>query len=279
MRCAGSRSLALAAIVALAACGTGSARAPAGPDLSNHAAASARPALTVRVSDIHGWLAFATARPDDATVPDWLPRTPQPGLILPTPPAPFAPAVELRAIPSTGAAIGARAGAPGTIPYGCDNGTLEIITIAPDAAVASGVTWLLPTPLPAGWQPRGVEVRAGDATANARTFVAGALTISLARVDPDRARLAIATGGRTISSSVFVRTPYGDPDPAPLDLRSWEPGIPSPVAAYEVAPGGPTILVLATPGLEGLNLSALLVTPDGGGVVPELTAYLYQCAF
>jgi hypothetical protein len=257
-------------IAVLAGCGT----APP-PALANTSAA--RAPLVVRAADITGALGFAP-RPATTSPDDWLPLASAPGLYIPRAAAPPI-GTALRAVPADATAPRVvEVGAAAAIPYGCEQQTLDVATVAIDAAVAPGVVLFLPARLPAGWAPRARPLT-DRATAAARTTTAGAVAITTTRIDDARAHVAIAVAGRAVYAHDAARPAMeGDDGPA-VDLRGDTPGIPRAIAVFELAPDGPVLVVLRTPGYEGVAFTTLLVDEDRATAVPALATYLYQCAF
>ncbi|MDX2092514.1 MAG: hypothetical protein SFX73_31915 [Kofleriaceae bacterium] len=186
-------------------------------------------------------------------------------------------------------AIGTRGGlsaytpAPAaTIPFGCDNNQLEVTPFV-GKPLPPGVVWIMPPegPPPA-WNPEAVPVQVTRSTPERTQFTAGPVVIELARTTPTTGQLTIAHDGRTVHTLPFERSAMDGADPASMviDLTERElQGIPSPVGAWSIVPGGPVLLALHTPGWEGSTLSGILVEDDRVRAEDALSVYLYRCAF
>jgi hypothetical protein len=244
-------------LVVLAACGTPTVA----PPLANHAGAAH---LVVRVPDIHGWLAMVP----DGGAPLW--QAPS-----------VAAGTAVVVVPARGDAMAARAGARSKVAYGCEHQTIDVVGLDGAGALAPGVAWIAPAPLPAGWQPRGVPVRETAARAELAEVIAGDVTITTTRTDDTHAAIAIRRGGRALRTITVEKSYMDGADHTPIDLAAAYDtgGAPHVVAAFELAPGGPIVLALRAQGYEGINLSALLVGDDRADDLPDLATYYYQCAF
>lgn len=245
-----------AALVLLVACG-GPAVAP---PLANHAGAAR---LVVRDSDILGGLAIV---PDGGGgAPLWQGSA--------------APGARIVVVPAQGDAIAAVTGAVSKVPYGCEHQTIDVTAIGAPA-LAPGVVWIAPAPFPAGWSPRGVPVHE-TARADRADAVAGDVTMTTIRTDDTHATVAIRRGARTLRTITVEKAYMDGADHTPIDLANADDagGAPHVVAAFELAPGGPTMLALRAQGYEGINLSAVLAGDDRADDLPDLATYYYQCAF
>lgn len=255
-------------LLVLVACG-----APRDGGVHNVAAAAD---VRVAPTDPLGWIGLSPA-PAPTADASYLPITTQHAVVVPHDPGrPLPPRVA--AVATRGAIARFTTGAVTRLRYGCEDNTLELVPLA-GPRVPPGPVWVLPPRMPAGWQPTPLALRAGRASAAARTYVAEPLTIELARQDASRGTLTIARAGRTIHTRPFERHRMEGADPSPIDLAEGGPGIPEPIAAWSIAPGGPILLVLSQPGYEGVTLAALLVEAERARPVDALTTYLYACAF
>ncbi len=193
----------------------------------------------------------------------------------------LAPGARVSVLGMVGGPVAYTAGTRAQVPYGCDGNTLEVTPLA-GPAQPRGVAWVLPAPLPAGWAPAALAVtwtRRERARVGLRI---GDLDLELVRTAPLRGTLTLARAGRVIHRAAFERTLMdgAPPELATIDLTDLGgPGVPLPVGAWTLAPGGPVLLALALPGFEGVTLSGLLVHEAGAAPVPGLEKYLYGCAF
>jgi hypothetical protein len=167
-----------------------------------------------------------------------------------------------------------------TIHYGCEENQLEIVPVRGAAPLADGPVLLLRAPLAAGWAPAAVAIAAGPVERDHRAWTAGPLALSLDRTDDRHARFEIRAGDRTLHAASEELYFMEGADPHPLDLTGdFLPGIPAPRAVFLLAPDGPALVVLATPGYEGETLHTLLVGGERTEQVDSLSVYLYWCAF
>ena len=269
------------AVLVIAACGT--PREPAPPPTALTAPAPAVGRITVAPTAPLGSLALALA-PTSPTTPvgeiagSFLPARDVASVAsLGT----LAPGARVSVLGMAGGPVAYTAGARALVPYGCDGNTLEVTPLA-GPAQALGIAWVLPAPLPAGWAPAALAVtwtRRERARVGLRL---GDLDVELVRTAPLRGTLAIARAGRVIHRAPFERQLMdgAPPELATIDLTDvGGPGVPLPVGAWTLAPGGPVLLALVLPGFEGVTLSGLLVDEAGAAPVPALEQYLYGCAF
>lgn len=257
----------LAGIVA-SGCGSGASLTTVAP--ANQADPGWVPALAVAPDDVVGWIGVA---------PAFLPVETGAVAVIPWDVAKLEPGVAVVAVPIAGSPVPARSAKVETFQFGCDNGSIELLTFE-GTALASGPVWLVPSPLPAGWAPAAIALRTLEAATERAVWEAGPLTVSLARVDAAHATLTIAAGDRTLHHETLEKPAIDGGDGAPIDLTEpGEPGVSTPVAVFAVSPDGPVLLVLSTSGYEGFSLSTLLVDGDGARPVERLGFYVYQCAF
>ena len=277
------------------ACG-GGPRPTAGPDPGGAGAGGAPAALDAPPGagdptlPPHGRLALVPVDPAGAATPEW-------GW-LPTRTAELSPGVVVvETTPGGGAAVGAGASAtaigPGgafaasladevTVPYGCDGGTHRFVRWRTDPGVGAGVVWLRP-PGPEANATRAVPLDPQLATSGRRTSqlrVDPPVEISLTVAGAGRAWLEVRRGGAELHTRLVERAVMdGDPEAnRPLDLRAPVPGLPAPLAAFTSGQPGEVLLVFATPGYEGVSISAMFLG-QRGAVDADLGFYLYQCAY
>lgn len=261
------------AIAWLAACNPPAATAP-----SNAVPVAAQ--VHVAVGQPLGWLGFAPIANHADAATWWLPV----GTMAAVVPASHdvARGRSLTAIDGLGRAAIVRAAAGTTaIEYGCDGNRLDAVTLATADAkpFAPGVVWVLPPSPPDAWAPQAIAIRSIEAHPTRRRYVIGPIALDLSRSDANHATLAIAWNGRVVHRVAIERAQMDGSDPTPIDLAEGGPGVPEPVAAWQIAKQGPILLVVLVPSYEGVHVSAILVERDAGRAVPELGWYLYRCAF
>jgi hypothetical protein len=236
------------------------------PRLENRAHESAPP------REIDGWIGFAPL-PPTSTSTSWLPvAAPAVLIVAPGEPVPRTPLV---VIAGEGARPAVLRGAI-EVPYGCDHGKLDAVALDVEPRPSPGVVLVLPSPMPAGWAPSEIPVLETERKVG-RMWHADPLWITLDARDGIHATFTIAHDN--VVYSVDVEKAYMDGDDhAPIDLAQDQPGLPTPIAAFKLASGGPELVVLRTPGHEGNAFSAVVI--DGArGTLTKLASYLYQCAF
>lgn len=267
------------AVLVIAACG--SPREPAPPPTALPAPAVGR--ITVAPTAPLGSLALALA-PTTPTTPvgeiagSFLPARDVASVAsLGT----LAPGARVSVLGMAGGLVAYTAGARAMVPYGCDGNTLEVTPLA-GPALPPGIAWVLPAPLPAGWAPAALAVTWTRRERGRVGLRLGDLEVELVRTAPLRGTLTIARAGRVLHRAPFERQLMdgAPPELATIDLTDvGGPGVPLPVGAWTLAPGGPVLLALVLPGFEGVTLSGLLVDEAGAAPVPALEQYLYGCAF
>ncbi|MCB9558956.1 MAG: hypothetical protein H6708_00950 [Kofleriaceae bacterium] len=282
------RSIGLLVVVLAAGCGgaapPSSSSSSAGPaPLRNQVPGHAwTPAMAVTPDQVVGWLGLATAETRADGLPWWVPVDAHPVVIpsgaSPTP-APT-PGAAVRVLPARGDAVTGRVGDATSIRYGCDGGfPVDVVPVEGVARVAPGAAWVVPAELPAGWQPTALAIAdEPGATAARRAWTIGPLVVEATRADATHATFEIRGGDRRIGSIPGETYEMEGADEAAIDLTGVDPGVPQPVAAYQVAPDGPIVLIMLTTGYEGWGADAYLVG-DGLAPLPSLGVGLYYCAF
>ena len=272
----------------LAACSGGGGsvtRAPATP--TNRSPINLPPAEGL------GYLALSTwSGPGDAPL-RWLPAEDSGAtLLLLDGTAEPKPGDQVTAVPSSGAPVRLVVGEHTKVKYGCDDNELEGVALtqvpaksypaaAPaPAALAPGPVWVIPdSPASAAWKPSPIEVVTRERSPQKRVWTVGPLEIALTVKDRSHATFAAAAGSVWIMSREVERAMMAGAEDVAIDLTQDVPGMPSVVAAFSFIPTGPILVVVATPGYEGTQLSALvydgLVLRD----VETMQRYLYACAF
>lgn len=228
----------------------------------------ALPATPARLTDAPYWVAIT---PDAAAV------VPAPGSV----PAPLTPGTAYTALSARGGApVQLTAGAATTVPYGCDDIPLDVIPLT-GARVPPALTWILPSPLPAGWAPAALPLTVDVDRKERRRWKAGALELELSRDDKTHATLRIAAGGKELHRAEAEAYFMQGSDEIDLDFtQGRRPGIPFPEAVFAIAPAGPHLVVLDASGYEGVGFDVLLVTPDGTSHAIEAAGFsAYYCAF
>lgn len=258
-------------LVIAAAC---SSRPPAA---SQNIAEPARPRVTIAPDQALGWIGVAPlpARNDQR----WIPAGPQAVLVV-MPAEGIAAGATLLAIDTAGRSARVTAAGPAKVPYGCEDHQLDVLAFT-GPRLAPGPVWLLPPAAPPPWAPKPLAIAspATPATEAGRRDSVGPLALELARTDDTHGTLEITRDGRVLHTHAFERGAMESADPSPLDFREGGVAIPVPVAAWSIAEGGPILLVLHVPSFEGSSLLPILVQEGGSREVPEMGAYLYQCAY
>ncbi|MBM4392421.1 MAG: hypothetical protein FJ090_14970 [Deltaproteobacteria bacterium] len=112
--------------------------------------------------------------------------------------------------------------------------------------------------------------------AEERGWTAADFTVRLAKTGEMSGTISVVGAGREVYRAGFEKTFMDGAEREPLDLhRPTEIGRPTPVAAWDLAPG--TVLLLENRSYEGVNWQAIHLTDEGardGGAL-----WLYLCAF
>ncbi len=268
-----------AALLLIVAAACSSQPAPVPQNAPQNVANAASPRVTIAPDQALGWIGIAPRPARDAG--DWIPAGAQ-AVIVPTPADGLVAGATLSAIDVTGRVRRVTAGAPAKVPYGCDDHQLDVLGFTGEPA-APGPVWLLPPGAPASWRPGALPITSPVAATEARRRdTVGPLSLVLERTDrpdPTHGTLTIVRDGRTLHTAAISRGEMEGAAAAPLDLRHPGIAIPTPVAAWSFADGGPILLVLLVPSYEGLHLKPILVEHDGARELPAMTSYLYTCAF
>jgi hypothetical protein len=260
-------------LAALAACGSPRAAEPPRN-------VAPEPGLAISPTQSLGWLGLVPAPTGDSELPSYLPVHAQFPLVL-SPPLSGRVEQRVSAIGTSGKLTTYKPAAKTQITFGCDNNTLEVTPFI-GKRLPPGVAWILPYDAPSTWQPEALALRVEANAPERARFTAGPLVIELARTAATTGTLALARGGRTLYTQPFERSTMdgAPPEALAIDLTERDmPGIPSPIGAWSIVPGGPILVALHTPGWEGSSLSALLVEDDRVRTADALTTYLYRCAF
>lgn len=199
---------------------------------------------------------------------------------------------EVTAVPSLGEPTRLVVGEHTRVKYGCDDNSLEGVALAPvpakgrsfaapaSVALPPGPVWIIPdSPASASWKPSGIEVAPRELSPQKRVWAVGPLEIALTVKDRSHATFAAAAGSAWMMSREVERSMMAGAEDVAIDLTQDVPGMPSVVAAFSFMPTGPILVVVATPGYEGTQLSALVY--DGLALleVESMQRYLYACAF
>jgi hypothetical protein len=239
------------------------------------------------------WSAASTASGAGDSPLHWLPAQDSGGTILLLDgTAEPKPGDEVTAVPSLGAPARLVVGEHTKVKYGCDDNSLEgvALTAAPaknqpaaapaSAGLAPGPVWIIPdSPASASWQPSGLEVAPRELSPQKRVWAVGSLEIALTVKDRSHATFAAAAGSAWVMSREVERAMMEGAEDVAIDLTQDVPGMPSVVAAFSFMPMGPILVVVATPGYEGTQLSALVYDGLALREVETMQRYLYSCAF
>lgn len=236
-----------------------------------------------------GYLALSAPAAGEGSPLPWLPPDDSGVLVLLPDGAP-APKVgaEVTVVPPLGAPLRLAIGERTRVPFGCDDNTLEGLSLTPTAkagaaqvaALPPGVVWVLPdSSTAASWKPSGLEVAPRELSPQKRVWAVGSLEIALTVKDRSHATFAAAAGNVWMMSRELERPHMAGAEDVPIDLTQVVAGMPSVVAAFSFMPTGAILLVVHTPSYEGHSLSALLY--DGATIreVEAMQSYLYACAF
>jgi hypothetical protein len=236
-----------------------------------------------------GWLALVPmAAPLTTTVSgvaaeQWLPIDDSTAL-LPMDAQAELPQGEVMVVAASGPPAKLQVSEKHTVPYGCDSNALEALALRGETALAPGPAWILPPSAPASWQPRGLEIETVALDAHHRSWKVGALLVDLTATDAEHARWTMAMrspqGVTTwLTDQILERPKMAGADASPMDLTAITPGMPALVAAYQVVANSAMLLVVATPGYEGMQLGTWLFDSAGVREVAGMHHYLYSCAF
>jgi len=242
--------------------------------LTNTAATG--PALRIGPREPLGWLGLATAAKEGDRLPRHAPISAAHSLVSVAERDTLPASVD--AIATTGGIEHFTTGPHGEVPYGCDGNALEVTTFT-GPRLTAGAVWLLPPTRPPSWQPAALPILSRTSAAAQRTYAIGPLTLELARTADRRGTLTLRRDGKTIHTAPFERHLMEGAGPSPIDLAEGGPGIPEPIAAWEIAAAGPILLVLTQPGYEGTTLRPLLVEQTSARAIEAMEMYLYSCAF
>jgi hypothetical protein len=259
-------------LIVAVACGPSNRSVPA--NLAN--------AARLEISDNQelGWLGVVPVARRGAG--DWRPEGPATTVYVPSRPSAIEPDMTFTAIDTRGGTTTVTGVGQPSIPYGCDDGRLDVTALESKdrTKLAPGPVWLLPASAPDSWAPRPVAIKSVQASGARRRYVAGPLTLELARVDARHGTLEIAWNGRVVRTRPFERDEKDGAEPAPIDLAEGGIGVLEPIAAWAIGgERGAILLVLFQQTYEGLHLHAELVQEDRGSAVDEIGFYMYQCAF
>jgi hypothetical protein len=250
----------------------------------------AGPPYTLPGAEPLGWLAVAPVAPtagDHDGEAYWLPADDSAALMLlpdgtPEPPR----GAQVLAVPLRGEPVKLVIGERRTVRYGCDDNQLEGVALqGPPGMTAEqlpppGPVWILPnTSRAAAWKPSGLEVAPTELSPDKRVWTVGPMTFALTVKDRNHATFTAGLGSVWLMQRELERPLMAGADDVRIDLTQLVPGMPQVAAAFSMEPGGPMVIVLATPGYEGTQLSTLLY--DGAGLreVEAMQRYLYACAF
>jgi hypothetical protein len=238
------------------------------------------PALRVRADRVPGWLGLATRPPGgEFATPWWTPYDAESAAVVPLPAEGLAEGQEVLVVPTSGTARNRNAGAAREILYGCDGGFgLDVVPLGGDR-LPTGPVWVVPMPLDDGWAPAAVVLEEQRAEPASRTWRAGALTLTSTKLDASHTSLEFTADGRVLGALPGEMYFMDGADPEPVDLTQEQPGIPYPVAAWELAADGPVLVTVHLPSFEGVHLSTYLVDATSVTEVPTMQHSLYYCAF
>lgn len=288
------RASALTLAALLAACGSGSSSSSSASSPSKIVSPApkpiAGPPYTLPGAEPLGWLAVAPvalAAADGDRAAYWLPADDSAALMLlpdgtPQPPR----GTQVLAVPMRGEPMKLVVGERRSVRYGCDDNQLDAVALYGPAGTAaeplppSGPVWILPnTSRAAAWKPSGLEVAPAELSPDKRMWTVGPLTFALTVRDRSHATFTAGIGAAWLMQRDLERPLMAGADDVRIDLTQDVPGMPQLAGAFSMEPGGPIVVILATPGYEGTQLSTLLY--DGAGLreVEAMQRYLYACAF
>jgi len=164
--------------------------------------------------------------------------------------------------------------------YGCEANTAAMTAFRAERRLPEGPVWVLPADAPL--KPAPVPVVAAPSGKESRAWTAGRLEIAVRKTGERTALLRVSDQGRPILEEALEKHYMEGADLAPVDLSGTsEIGMPFPLAAFALSPGGPWLIVFRQPGYEGNAFRSLLVE-DGRASFLESerhSPFLYLCAF
>ena len=247
-------------LVVLAACGTPQ---PAGPPTN-----ATPPADKLALADSElGLVALAPGI-------DWIPQTEAAAL---APVEGIDPKATFRAIDSRGGTAELRDATIAKVKHGCDDNELEL-TLFRGGKLAPGAVWLVPAGT--AWTPTAIPVVRPAASAASARYAIGPVSITATRTGDATGTLAFTWRGKPVFERPIQR---GDMAGAPkdaIDLDAGGPGVPQPIAAWQVGgERGSMLVVFREPSYEGEHIFGVVLDEDRGRAPDAMKLYLYRCAF
>ena len=288
----GVLALALATTMPIA-CGkpaTTSSTTPVGNSGAGTPAFSAT--LTIDAAQSFGWLGLAPAPPSNGAdagldAPYWAPHGVVSPAVVPGQDPKLADGTRVTVVPSRGAPVALVTGAPTKIQFGCDQNELEVVPLVTPATIDQnmpvrfppGIVWILPVDAPKEWHPRALAVTPGPRRVDEARWSIGSLELVATKISRMKVALAVFANGTQLTRTQGEKYVMDGADDSPVDLSAdGDPGVSFPIAAYEIVPGGPVLLVLFTPGYEGISIATRLVQASGTRET-DASLGLYLCAF
>jgi hypothetical protein len=233
-----------------------------------------------------GWLGFATVVGKKPTRFTWSPRHPKAQIVIPD-------QEQFWLKSSAGAKLIAIDSAGSTNMsflnfseqrYGCEGNTMGMAGFSGTRTFQEGPVWLLPGDSTARvFSVPITEKSTGKPQASVRSWKIGSYNLTLRKTDTYAVKLDTTFGSRTLLSEPLRVFDIAGAENQPVNLPklfapgSLQPGIPRPIAAFQMGFGAPLAIILWIPGFEGNDFQLLLAESTQAHRIDA--AYFYSCAF
>ncbi len=220
---------------------------------------------------VPGWLGFVARRRDDPSIRSpWTPRHPTAGAVILSAEgwSGLASGTELRIVSVEGERLATFAGVAPQ-PFGCDgvpNAMAEFTVAAP---LAEQLVWLLP---PGKEGASSVPVELTESDAKHGTWRIGPLEAIVSVTADHAGTFTVFHGEEPVHERTWEQPPA---EGLPLSTTEPSPGVPRPIAAFQLA-ADTLIFVTLAPSLEGMNYDVFLWRE---ALALEGSAYVYTCAY
>jgi hypothetical protein len=235
---------------------------------------------------IPGWLGFATVTGKKPPHFTWSPRYPKAQVVIPDQEQFWLKSsvgTKLIAIDSAGS-TGVKYVGFSEQRYGCEGNTMGMAGFRGSRTFREGPVWLLPGDSAARvFAVPVTEKPTGKPQSSARTWSIGSYNLTLRKTAAYAVSLDTAFGNRTLLSEPLKVMDMAGAENQPVNLpklfvpNSLQPGIPRPIAAFQMGFGAPLAIILWIPGFEGNDFQLLLAESTQARRIDA--AYFYSCAF
>ncbi len=235
---------------------------------------------------IPGWLGFATVVGKKPSRFSWSPRHPKAQVVIPDQEQFWLKSsvgTKLIAIDSAGS-TGVNFLGFSEQRYGCEGNTMGMAGFSGSRTLREGPVWLLPGDSAARvFAVPVTEKPTGKPQSLVRTWSIGSYNLTLRKTAAYAVSLDTAFGNRTLLSEPLKVLDMAGAENQPVNLpklfapNSLQPGIPRPIAAFQMGFGAPLAIILWIPGFEGNDFQLLLAESTQARRIDA--AYFYSCAF